>query len=159
MKQEKLDLFVKLFEDSTALITTKGIKILHLKTINCGFKNIISDISTCFRIKPSEAQSLIKGIKHSIFNESATKEKALLGEVLSARINDIFKNLRGLIDEDILKEVSNIFLSKDEYYIQGMEALLSTVFEIESKAIPVKINITPGTIKGQLANFYEEMFG
>jgi cell division ATPase FtsA len=158
MKQEKPDLFVKLFEDSTALITTKGTKILHLKTINCGFKHIISDLSTCFRIKPSEAQGLIKGIKHSVFNESVTKEKALLGEVISARVNEIFKNLRGLIDDSNLKDVSKLFLSKDEYYIQGMEELLSKIFELESKAIPVKINIIPETIKGRLANFYDEMF-
>lgn len=135
MGREKTNLFIKLFEGSSILIKIKENQVVYLKTINYGFKHIISDVSMCLRIKPTEAETLIKGINEPIFNNQAPKDKALLGEIISARVEQIFEKLKGLIDNNTLKDLNSAYMVKDEHYIPGMETLLNDIFKKDSPVL------------------------
>jgi cell division ATPase FtsA len=129
-----LNLIIKLNYDKTFFSIKEGTNTVFLDSVVGGYRHIINDVAVCIRLKPDEAKNRIEKINYSIYKYNGkNKDEKILSEIIESRLENIFESiLKNLMDKDFIKNINLLTLDKNDYYINGVNEILSNCLSIKT---------------------------
>ncbi len=132
----KASVVIKICSNATSFIVYRDKRVVLWDSVNGGEHHIINDVSQCLRLKFNDAEQLTKAKGVCLSEAVGIKEDKILAEIIEARVEQIFNNIKELLDsKGLLKETSCFFITKDDNYIPDMDKLLSKVIGIQAKSV------------------------
>lgn len=134
--KKSFNVVIKICNKATSFLVSSDKKIIFWSTVSGGEHHIINDVSQCLRLKFNDAELLTKAKGVCLSEAIGIKEDKVLAEVIEARVEEIFNEIKEeLRTKGLLEKVSCFFITKDDNYIPDMDKLLNKVMEIDVKCV------------------------
>ena len=121
---------IKINDKETRFSICRDKEVLSEGSVRCGQYHIIGDVHNCLRLSREEAKKLIKTKGVCTLDERDNTKEELLAQIISARVNEIFKYLKiEIIKTGIFNDISCFLIAKSDDYIPNMDKLVSKVMD------------------------------
>lgn len=139
---------VKICKETTSFIVIKDKRPVFWDATQIGEIHIIGDLAKCLSLKFTEAEQITKAKGVCLSKAVGIKEDSAITEIIEARVEQIFNNIKEkLIENNLLKNVACFFITKEDDYLPNMDKVLARVMEKEVKLID--LSVIKFSIKGQ----------